>query len=341
MKLVKAEEAREAQGEVLKSEEKSGIAVRSPSISLQYLLYTYLPHPSQLTNALQIRPSTITWSTPSHLELRPSGSPTSLWWSKHVQDFTLLAPTSISFTAFAVNVPQHLIHLHERIRSHTNARIIQADLPLSSGLAATIREAQSLAGISSSQALSVINALGLSARHLYLPASTSPDPAEAARLHPIRGQTVLVRGELAEIRTLQSYNEKTGETEITYAIPRPGSGTTVLGGCNVKDEWSTAVDEEMTEGILKRARVLVPELLVGGKEGKGGDWDKRFDVIKAQVGLRPGRVGGARVEGEVVSLGDSGEVLIVHAYGMAGAGFQNSVGVASKVLALVEEGLAG
>lgn len=185
----------------------------------------------------------------------------------------------------------------------------------------------------------MVNCLGLSARHLYLPASASPDPAEAARLHPIRGQTVLVRGELHAIRTLQAYSEETGETEITYAIPRPGSGTTVLGGCNVKDEWSTEVDEEMTEGILTRARELVPELVVGGEAGQGGDRAQGFDVIKPQVGLRPGRVGGARVEREVVSMGDSGEVLVVHAYGMAGAGFQNSVGVASKVLALVEDGI--
>ena len=188
----------------------------------------------------------------------------------------------------------------------------------------------------------MINCLGLSARHLYLPASASPDPAEAARLHPIRGQTVLVRGELDAIRTLQGYNEKTGETEISYAIPRPGNGTTVLGGCNVKDEWSTEVDGEITEGILRRARDLVPELLVAGEAGKDGARDGEFDVIKAQVGLRPGRVEGARVEREVVSLVEEDgkterEVLVVHAYGMAGAGFQNSVGVASKVLALVED----
>ena len=201
-----------------------------------------------------------------------------------------------------------------------------------------------MAEISSSPSVSVINCLGLSARHLYLPPCASPDPDEADRLHPIRGQTVLVRGELEEIRTLQSYNEETGETEITYAIPRPGSGTTVLGGCNVKDEWSTEVDEEMREGILKRARTLVPELMrVEEDDGKERGREGQFDVIKAQVGLRPGRVGGSRVEREVVELIDEngrveGKVLVVHAYGMAGAGFQNSVGVASKVLALVEDG---
>jgi len=327
---------------VLKDQEKSGIAVCL--LLLVFCGYEgCLKHHTLLT-LLQIRPSTITWSTPSHPELQPSGSPAALWWSKHVQDFTILAPTSISFTAFAVNVPQHLIHLHERVRHHANARIIQADLPLSSGLAATTRQVQTLAGISSSELVSVVNCLGLSARHLYLPTSASPDPDETARLQPIRGQTVLVQGELHEIRTLQSYNEETGETEISYAIPRPGSGTTVLGGCNVKDEWSTEVDEEMTEGILRRARALVPELMrVEEENEKERGMEGHFDVIKAQVGLRPGRVGGARVEREVVGLMNDdgrveGEMLVVHAYGMAGAGFQNSVGVASKVLELVEDG---
>jgi D-amino-acid oxidase len=175
---------------------------------------------------------------------------------------------------------------------------------------------------------SIVNALGLSARNLFL----TSDPAEAARLHPIRGQTVLVRGELAEIRTFQSYNATSSKTGIAYAIPRPGSGTTVLGGCNIVDEWSIKVDEEMTAEILENATKLVPELVVKDDTAM----EPRFDVIKAQVGLRPGRRGGARVEPENVSL-VNGEIYIVHSYGFAGAGFQNSVGVASKVLGIIEE----
>lgn len=138
---------------------------------------------------------------------------------------------------------------------------------------------------------------------------------------------MLVRGELEEVRTLQSFDPSTGTTGITYAIPRPGSGTTVLGGCNIKDEWSTEVDEEMTREILGKCAELVPELCKDG----------RFEVIKAQVGLRPGRTGGARVEREAVRIGGGrGEVVVVHAYGMAGAGFQNSVGVAKKVVSLLD-----
>jgi len=142
---------------------------------------------------------------------------------------------------------------------------------------------------------------------------------------------VLVKGELEEIRTRQVYDTTSNTTGIAYAIPRPGSGTTVLGGCNIKGEWSTEVDDDMTKEILEKCRDLVPELLIRGAN--------EFEVIKVQVGLRPGRTGGARVEREVVSVGGGpGEqrVVVVHAYGMAGAGFQNSVGVAGDVLKLVE-----
>lgn len=194
-------------------------------------------------------PSTITWSSSSHPELIPSGTPTALWWSSKVRDFTTPTSTSAHFTALAVNVPQHLAYLKARILAHSSANMIKADLPLTSGLPSTIQTALSIASTTAAACSAVINALGLSARNLYL----TSDSAEAARLHPIRGQTVLVRGELAEIRTLQSYDSSSAKTGISYAIPRPGSGTTVLGGCNIADEWSTEVDEEMTAEILGKA----------------------------------------------------------------------------------------
>ena len=205
--------------------------------------------------------------------------------------------------------------------------MIQSSLPLSSGLSVVVSKALSLASLTAETCTAIVNATGLSARHLFI----SNDQDEAKRLHPIRGQTVLVKGELKEIRTLQLYDTASKTTGIAYAIPRPGSGTTVLGGCNIKDEWSTEVDEHMTEEILGKCKDLVPELLV--KE------TGEFGVYKVQVGLRPGRTGGARVEREVVTVGNGKEkqdVVVVHAYGMAGAGFQNSVGVASDVLKLVE-----
>jgi D-amino-acid oxidase len=59
--------------------------------------------------------------------------------------------------------------------------------------------------------------------------------------------------------------------------------------------------------------------------------DGKFEVLSVQVGLRPARKGGVRVEIERLD-----GFLICHAYGHAGAGYQNSVGSANKVVRLLE-----
>lgn len=120
--------------------------------------------------------------------------------------------------------------------------------------------------------------------------------------------------------------------ELSYVIPRPGSGTTILGGCKEVGNWETEEDKGLTERILERIRAsgMAPELLRGdGKDAKG-----EFEVLNVQVGLRPGRKGGPRVE--VQEGGKVGGTWVVHAYGHAGAGYQNSVGSAGKVVRLIE-----
>ena len=49
--------------------------------------------------------------------------------------------------------------------------------------------------------------------------------------------------------------------------------------------------------------------------------------------LRPYRKGGARVEIEYL---DSDGIAVIHAYGHAGAGYQNSIGTANKVLNILQ-----
>lgn len=63
-----------------------------------------------------------------------------------------------------------------------------------------------------------VNATGLGARELV------PDE----RMYPIRGQTVLVKGEAKEAKTTD---------QNRYVIPRPGSGTTILGGTREVGVW--------------------------------------------------------------------------------------------------------
>lgn len=158
----------------------------------------------------------------------------------------------------------------------------------------------------------VVNATGLGARTLV------PDPA----VHPVKGQTVLVKGEAQAIRTFLY----AGGGGIAYVIPRPGSGTSILGGTKEKGVHSADVDDVATERILARARELAPELLTGEDGG--------FEVLSVQVGFRPAREGGARMEIEEVD-----GFKVVHAYGHDGAGYQNSIGVAEDVVRMVKEAL--
>ena len=140
---------------------------------------------------------------------------------------------------------------------------------------------------------------------------------------PVRGQTVLVKGEANATRT-RYHGGATNSGSSSYCIPRPGSGTTILGGTKEKGNWSEEPDLETTKTILERCSWMVPELLTGEDGG--------FEVISAQAGLRPAREGGPRTEREIV-----GGREVVHAYGHAGGGYQNSIGAARKVVGLVEE----
>ena len=54
-------------------------------------------------------------------------------------------------------------------------------------------------------------------------------------VYPVRGQTVLVKGEAQAVRT--RLGGKEGGTGVAYVIPRAGSGTTVLGGTREMGVW--------------------------------------------------------------------------------------------------------
>ena len=78
-----------------------------------------------------------------------------------------------------------------------------------------------------------------------------------------------------------------------------------------RENRSTEIDQETTERILHGCTELAPELL--------GD-DGQFYILRLQVGLRPLREGGPRVEAELVD----GKYDVVHSYGHSGAGYVDS-----------------
>ena len=98
-------------------------------------------------------------------------------------------------------------------------KLIKARLPTDKGLSGALRSAASLAGNPEPhEGLIFVNASGLGARKLV------PDEA----MFPVRGQTVLVKGEAKYAKTMN---------ENRYVIPRPGSGTTILGGTREVGSW--------------------------------------------------------------------------------------------------------
>jgi D-amino-acid oxidase len=69
----------------------------------------------------------------------------------------------------------------------------------------------------------------------------------------------------------------------------------------------------MTQSILERCKAIAPEIL-----NENGE----FEVLSVQVGLRPTRTRGARVEIEQVSGTEKSEgKFVCHNYGHHGAGY--------------------
>ncbi|ORY15113.1 FAD dependent oxidoreductase [Clohesyomyces aquaticus] len=254
----------------------------------------------------------------------------SLWFSSHVSDFSIIPPTSLpptctsgySYTSIAINPPIYLSHLLSKA-STLGAQLIRASLPTSGGLPGAITAALHLARTPLSSSPILINCTGLSSSTLV------PDPA----LYPIRGQTLLVSITPPPPPTslhIVMHEDPAISPDVTYIIPRPLTSTFVFGGTKIPDDWSSEPDASTTKGILERCRNVWPEIC-----------DSKIEVLATQVGLRPGRKGGVRVEVEEVDVDVDGErrgkakVKVVHQYGHAGAGYQLSLGSARKVLGIV------
>ena len=94
--------------------------------------------------------------------------------------------------------------------------------------------------------------------------------------------------------------------------------SSVLGGKYQEGNWDTSFSAEDARGILDRCAALVPAVK-----------DKETKILRHNVGLRPARKGGPRVEAEWINVPRTtdwitadasastatGRVLVVHAYG--------------------------
>ncbi|KAF1967372.1 nucleotide-binding domain-containing protein [Bimuria novae-zelandiae CBS 107.79] len=254
-----------------------------------------------------------------------STSASAPWWSNLVRGYQNISSSSLApgtqhgttYTSIMINVPMYLVYLLHTAKA-LGVQMIHAALPSTSNLSESLRAAQDIVSEHHSGAIAAfVNATGISAK------SFVPDPA----VYPIRGHTITVAGEAKQITTIDAPSSaepsltSSTSTPIMYILPRPHSGTSILGGTKEADNWDPSPSADITAEILKRAKEWAPELL-----NPEGD----FEVLSEQVGLRPARKGGVRVEVEKVN-----GLVVCHSYGHAGAGYQNSVGSAQKVVQLL------
>ena len=105
-------------------------------------------------------------------------------------------------------------------------------------------------------------------------------------------------------------------------------GHTALGGSYEKRSQQEP-DEDLAERIMRRAIRVCPDLVPAGAGIES------LRVIRHQVGFRPYREGGPRVETERLTSSSGTELKVVHAYGVGGTGYQVSHGVAEEVISLI------
>jgi hypothetical protein len=114
-----------------------------------------------------------------------------------------------------------------------------------------------------------------------------------------------------------------------YIIPRPGTGGgVIIGGTYEKGVYSTLPDLAQAKRTLQDCYQLDPRLA-----GEGGTSWQDIQVMSVNVGIRPCREGGPRVELERRKIRDfwqhglppigtrsDREVSVIHTYGFGGVG---------------------
>ncbi|KAM5535827.1 hypothetical protein V8D89_010445 [Ganoderma adspersum] len=285
-------------------------------------------------------PSGLVLASPSKVFYEEGVDVNDLWYKDLVRDFRVLDSSElpatqkrgVGFQTVSVCPDHYLPWLAKELQSR-GVEFVRRKV-------ASIGEAAALAGPNGV----LVNATGLGARSLI--------GLEDKDVYPIRGQTVVIDNpNVREFRMEESIGSgrpMAADGNVTYIIPRPwpnASGfTTILGGKYQEGNWDTSFSAADAQGILDRCAKLVPAIK-----------DKDTKILKHNVGLRPARKGGPRVEAEWLeipcktewittgedsaSAAATGKVLVVHAYGFGSAGYQMSWGAAEDVGSLVNSGL--
>ncbi|KAI0081069.1 FAD dependent oxidoreductase [Panus rudis PR-1116 ss-1] len=251
-----------------------------------------------------------------------------LWYKDFVKEFRVLPPEEVhpefkggvKFKTITVNPVKYLPWL--------KSELLKEGVLFVRKQVQSIGEAAEIAGPNGI----VVNATGLGARSLI--------GVEDSEVYPIRGQTILVDApEVKECIGLP-LDAGTSSDEVTYMIPRVNQGHVIVGGTYQKNNWDLSVNFETARHIWERAAKFHPALKT-----------EKTRIISHNVGLRPAREGGPRIELEHIKLplvsdllhgrkfevGAEQQFPVIHAYGFGGAGYQGSWGAAEEAVAFLEK----
>ncbi|KAG8219576.1 hypothetical protein J3R82DRAFT_527 [Butyriboletus roseoflavus] len=280
-------------------------------------------------------PTGLVMKLPSKIYSRRAGDPSKLWWSKLVRELHELDHSEIpepyrfgvGFYTVSVNPQEYIPWLKSELLSH-GVTFEQQE----------VRSLEELRPLVGPQGI-LVNAASLGSRSII--------GVEDTKLYPIRGQAILVKSpNIREFLAVEADDQSTQGGEATYIIPRPGAkytDTVLLGGTFQSGNWDTSLHMDVAHRIFERCAKVAPSLKDNGVT----------KILRHQVGLRPGREGGARVEAEIIKfplssthdlvpwepagLEPTGSMKVVHAYGFGAGGYQASWGAAADVLTLVKQ----
>lgn len=146
------------------------------------------------------------------------------------------------------------------------------------------------------------------------------------RNFPVRGQVAVLRNTVDHVISVDGFEEP---NEMLYIFPRKEGGC-IIGGSFFADNWDSSEDLALTQRILQRALKFAPELV----DPSFRDNPPYLDIVKVNVGLRPFRDGGVRIEV------DPAKPWLIHNYGAGGGGYQGSYGFAAEVVKLAAKVLS-
>lgn len=244
-------------------------------------------------------------------------------YTKEMNNFNVLdtkgLPEGVTFACgydtYVLNAPLYVAFLYRRLLHYYGVKFVQKKL-------GSLSEVFSL--FPGKEISGIVNATATGLQY-----DGSLDPL----CFPIRGQTLLLRvpPDCPYLdKTITHQNMARGEW--TFVIGRPLDGGLILGGTKQVGSTVAVPLQQDIDEVTNRARKIFPDLFAK-ESGLGGETG--LDVIKVNVGFRPARKNGSRVELEMVKNPKS--AFIVHAYGIGGMGFESSYGMALHVFDLIEK----